>query len=224
MNFLRCFLLFVIVIAFLASADSCHKQDSNSKAESNIVTTSDVAPEIAIEKTKTFTHQVEGMTIKTIYQALDFAWNHYKITTPKTILMSIEVVEAPEDMEVLIQYNSISIFTKSKIDFFDGQLNFKAIVNQVTNFDDGYLLSKEYPYNVSIVTDGLNKEFLEKWSIFCESGGFAGSVPSDYNLNDRGKIHGCKIQFSTAFLIKYNGEKHYHTQNVIDEFYLQQDN
>ena len=153
-----------------------------------------------------FMHKIENITIKTNYNSVNFNWINPELLSSKTINFEIEVVDLPENTELIIQHISLKVLLKSEYDFWNDS------TQSSSDFDDVIVLNKKYPYTRSFFIEGVPNSLIKRWRTFARSGRFADELLTENNFKDRAKIQGIYFQISIDLKVKQEGEGTYHSQ------------
>lgn len=208
-------LLIAVVLAF--SLTGCEKEEVVPKEKELQVLSS--LNRCILKKT----HEIEGFEFVTTYNTGDYNLGRWRITDSKVINMTAQVTNVPEGATILIEHVHIDISLKSTNPQLDGLLQDSMDDSYHGNSQDGFFISKNYPYQNQFAIQGFSKDLIDGWMFVCGSYG-SGSISqnrlTEKNLVHSGKVYANKMQVVYDILIKYANEDFYHVVSVLDEFLI----
>lgn len=169
-------------------------------------------------------HDLEGEDFKfiTSYDT-DYDTARWRVTDSKTLHMRawVEPLVGGEDMEVLVEHVHIDLALKSKYAMLDGWSLDSMDDRLHVGSQPGFLITSKWFYENVFAIEGFSQTLIEGWGYWTDAYGY--SRVGEYRLTEdnlvkKGGVYANKFQVVYDLLIRYPGEKFYHTRSVIDEF------
>ena len=214
-----------IMVAGIISATlltGCGEEETVKK-ETKIPTLSTVSGSV-LENSKELEN---GMKLVTTYDVGDYSLERWRITDSKMINMSAKLENMPKNAEVFIEHVHIDMALKST----NPQLDGLSVDNMDDSFhgntQDGFVINETYEYKNKFAIEGFSKDLISGWGFVC--GDYGTSSLYEKRLTERnlivlGNVYANKLQAVYDVLIKYEGEKYFHTISVDNEFLIPVDN
>lgn len=163
------------------------------------------------------------MSLITTYDTGDYNLERWRLTDSKIINMSAKLENMPENAEVFIEHVHIDMALKSTNPQIDGLSVDNMDDSFHGNTQDGFVINETYEYQNKFAVEGFSKDLISGWSFVCGkygSGEISQERLTEQNLIKSGEVYANKMQAVYDVLIRYEGEKYFHTVTVEDEFLI----
>jgi len=168
-----------------------------------------------------FDHQVEGVNIRTSYQS-DYGESQWKITDNKELYIKLEIVQQPNDTEVLIEHMHADVSIHAYKPHVDGLLQDTMDDKMHTGTQAGFYVSETYPYYETFAVEGYSKFLIEGWGFLI--GYYGWTKIQEKRLTESNLIkvgaQGSEVVIVYDVLIKNPNETMYHKYIITDNFYI----
>ncbi len=155
----------------------------------------------------------KDMKLVTKYD-IDYSLDQWKITDSKMINISAKLENMPKNAEVLVEHVHIDMALKSTDLYLDG-LAVNSMDDSFLGYSqDGFVISETYAYNNKFAVGGFNNDLKVRW------GDVGYDRLTESSLINIGEVYANELQVVYNLLIKYEGEKYFHTISVANEFLI----
>lgn len=155
----------------------------------------------------------KDMKLVTKYD-IDYSLDQWKITDSKMINISAKLENMPKNAEVLVEHVHIDMALKSTDPYLDG-LAVNSMDDSFLGYSqDGFVISETYAYNNKFAVGGFNNDLKVRW------GDVSYDRLTESSLINIGEVYANELQVVYNLLIKYEGEKYFHTISVANEFLI----
>lgn len=157
----------------------------------------------------------KDMKLVTKYD-IDYSLDQWKITDLKMINISAKLENMPKNAEVLVEHVHIDMALKSTDPYLDG-LAVNSMDDSFLGYSqDGFVISETYAYNNKFAVGGFNNDLKVRWGDEYVSY----DRLTESSLINIGEVYANELQVVYNLLIKYEGEKYFHTISVANEFLI----
>ena len=155
----------------------------------------------------------KDMKLVTKYD-IDYSLDQWKITDSKMINISAKLENMPKNAEVLVEHVHIDMALKSTDPYLDG-LAVNSMDDSFLGYSqDGFVISETYAYNNKFAVGGFNNDLKVRW------GDVSYDRLTESSLINIGEVYANELQAVYNLLIKYEGEKYFHTVSVANKFLI----
>lgn len=155
----------------------------------------------------------KDMKLVTKYD-IDYSLDQWKITDSKMINISAKLENMPKNAEVLVEHVHIDMALKSTDPYLDG-LAVNSMDDSFLGYSqDGFVISETYAYNNKFAVGGFNNDLKVRW------GDVSYDRLTESSLINIGEVYANELQVVYNLLIKYEGEKYFHTISVANKFLI----
>jgi len=209
-----------ILTALLLSGCTSGAQDAASTTTVTAATpdrapvVSDPWPEVANDLAKGSLHRAITIPGEDFTVTVDY-WVNFDIATwqtsvPRAVNYSVhlEPVKGTTTPTVLVGGMTATASLMSLTPWLDG-LPQNTDIDRPTSVP-GYTLNNGYPYEGHLTIDGISTALSDRWNQFAP-----GSTLDERSLQTAA-VHGTRLTFDIALLVKSTGETNWHTRSVSD--------